>query len=114
MTNSDYIKNKLTDIDLCKLFMERSMFYNDGLLSEISKVYNYWSSFELTSDGNVKYLGCKTPSVWCWERTHNRENGKWETTGRTRIVSFSVWLFEQYDKEYWKEAIRKYNEHWGK
>jgi hypothetical protein len=114
VTNADYIKSRLSDNDLCKLFIERRMFYEDGFLSEVNKVFNYWASFEFTSNGNVKEIGGKTPSIWHWERTHNNETGKWETTGRTNTVSFSVWLFEQYDKKYWQEAVRKYDEHWNR
>ena len=114
MTNADYIRNRLTDSDLCKLFNERKMFYEDGFLSEVREVYNCWSSFEFTGTGNVKKKGCKTPSIWEWEKTHNDETGKWERTGRTSNVSFSVWLFEKYDKKYWEDAIKKYNKHWNK
>lgn len=114
MTNAEYIKSRITDNDLCKLFNERKMFYEDGFLSEVNKVYGCWASFEFTSNGNVKEVSGKTPSIWNWEKTHNEETGKWERTGRTKNVSFSVWLFEKYNNSYWQDAIKNYNEHWNK
>jgi hypothetical protein len=75
MTNADYIRSKLTDNDLSELLIEGKMFYKNGFLSDIRKVYDYWASYEFTSTGNVKKIGCKTPSIWEWRKTHNEENG---------------------------------------
>lgn len=108
MSNGDYIRSRLSDRDMCILFINQRWAY-EGFLWDVRKVYDYWKTFKFTDQGNIKHKGEKTPSIWNWRRTLNKETGEWETTGRTLEVAFSVWLANPYKKENWDEAIREYD-----
>lgn len=112
MTNAEYIKQHLTDLDLAYYEFPHAVSMKDrpSLFSE--KIYSAWYKWaESTSNnfGNMAkglhhgtYLVEENPSIWAWEKWHYPDD-TWRTSGRNHIVSFLVWLSKQYDQEDWRE-----------
>lgn len=111
MTNFEYIKNNLTELDLA--YYEFTHYVKSDSRPKLfsDKIYhawNFWAESTSNNHGNMAkgdYGGRlikEDPSIWAWERWCYPD-GEWRKSGRNNIVSFLVWLSMQYDPDEWIE-----------
>lgn len=109
MTNADYIKENLKDIDIAWMLKwgwtggkERS-----ALITKAYDAWARWASSTTKNTGNMakgvhgNTIIKENPSIWYWEKWAYPD-GEWRTSGRTEIVSLQVWLSKQYNPEEWE------------
>lgn len=111
MTNFEYIKQNLTELDLAYYEFPYAMNnkYRPELFSDkIFEVYDRWARRASSNYGNTAkgtYSDGRVikedPSIWSF-RMWMYPNGSWRASGRTRMVSFSQWLNMQYKPEEWE------------
>lgn len=110
MTNFDYIKQNLTELDLAYYEFPYSLPIEKRppLFSEkIYGAFDKWANSCSSNYGNMA-RGCtsgdhvieENPSIWAWEKWRYPD-GEWRKSGRNRIVAFLVWLSMQYKAEEW-------------
>lgn len=109
MTNEDFIKNNLTERDIAALLMS-GRHPESKIIKDARKVFSYWSSFDFTKNSNCGEK--KTFSIWAYSFWSNPKTHIPERIGREILLSRQVWLSMPYNKEYWNEAVKKYNERW--
>ena len=111
MTNADYIKSKLSDVDIA-FMLEWNKSFSDTRSTLIKRAYGAWSRWAKSTSFNhgnmAKGKHGKTiikwdPSVWYWTQW-KFPDGTWRRSGRTKIVSLQVWLSMQYKPEEWEET----------
>lgn len=109
MTNFDYIKMNLTELDLAVCVFPYYIKIKDqpSLFSE--KIYDAWCKWAestSTNHGNMakgvhgSTVINENPSIWAWEEWHYPD-GTRRKSGRNHTVSFLVWLSKQYDPNNW-------------
>ena len=112
MTNFEYIKQNLTELDLASYVFPHDIGAKDrpSLFSE--KIYSAWRKWAESISSNHGNMAKgkhgnreikENPSFWAW-RSWYYPDGKWRNSGRTRTVSFLVWLSKQYDSEDWEDG----------
>jgi len=112
MTNFEYIKYNLTELDLAYYEFPHSLPIEDRpeLFSDkIYGVFDKWACSCTSNSGNMM-KGCtsggrvikENPSIWAWERWYCSD-GEWSKLGRNRIVAFSQWLSMPYRAKEWEE-----------
>ena len=103
MTNADYIRQHITDVDISKLLFNQFLIPEKPTFSE--KAYNAWKKWADSTTSNHGNIAGRPdqddPSVWFWERWRYPGN-IWKRMGRTRSVSVQVWLSKQYNPEEWE------------
>ena len=113
MTNFDFIKEHLTELDLAFFEFPHALKPEESETLFKNKIYSAWSKWAescSTNNGNmakgIYYNGekfiKKDPSVWAWEYWYYPD-GTWKKSGRNHIISFQVWLSKQYNPEEWEE-----------
>ena len=109
MTNFEYIKNNLTDRDLAYYAFPSAMKYNDRPPLFTDRIYDAWMNWAesfSSNHGNMAkgnhngHIIRDNPSIWAWQKWHYPD-GNWRDSGRTNVVSFSVWLGMQYNPDEW-------------
>ena len=109
MTNFEYIKENLTELDLAYYEFPNHIKIEDrpDLFSDrVFGAYDRWASGGYANKGNQAAgdYGYKivkdNPSIWSWEKWYYPD-GSWRKSGRNRIISFQVWLNRQYDPNEW-------------
>ena len=112
MTNFEYIKQNLTELDLASYVFPHDIGAKDrpSLFSE--KIYSAWDKWAESISSNHGNMAKgnhgdreikEDPSFWAWYSWHYPD-GKWRNSGRTHTVSFLVWLSKQYDPEDWEDG----------
>ncbi len=110
MTNFEYIKQNLTELDLAYYEFPHAMPLSNQpqLFSDrIYSAFTEWAESCSSNHGNMA-KGCKAgdhiieedPSIWAWHRWYFPD-GEWREAGRNKIVAFQVWLSMQYKPEEW-------------
>ncbi len=107
MTNSEFIRSHISDVDLASLFAWN---YNkhSRFVKKIIHAHRIWAESASTNTGNMaKGTHGSTvieanPSIWYWENWAYPD-GSWRRMGRTNEVSFQVWLTMQYNPAEWDE-----------
>lgn len=112
MTNFEYIKQNITELDLAYYEFPNSVVPKDkpDLFSDkIYWAFNKWAESASSNHGNMAkgiHHGNteikEDPSIWAWHRWIYPD-GKWRNSGRPSIVAFLVWLSKQYDPEDWND-----------
>lgn len=111
MTNLDYIKNNLTETDLCILIMPYAVDVSSKANSFSNKIFEAWETWKQSFSSNHGNLSkgnhngkiiSENPSIWDWE-IWNYPDGSKKKMGRTARNSFSVWLSLQYNPLDWAE-----------
>ena len=112
MTNYEYIKQNLTELDLAYFQFPHSAVPKDrpDLFSgKIYPAFNKWAESASSNHGNMArgiHPGGteikENPSIWAWHRWRYPD-GKWRNSGRPSIVAFLVWLSKQYNSEEWND-----------
>ena len=110
MTNFEYIKENLTELDLAYYIFPHQTLWKDQpklFSSKIWKAWGKWADSFSENRGNMAKgeYGDGTiikhnPSIWSYEYWFFPD-GTRKKRGRNNIVSFSVWLSLQYDEKYW-------------
>jgi hypothetical protein len=110
MTNFEYIKRNLTELDLAYYefphelpLTNQPQRFSDRIYSAFTK----WAESCSLNHGNMA-KGCKAgdhvieenPSIWAWHRWYFPDR-EWRAAGRNKIVAFQVWLSMQYNQEEW-------------
>jgi hypothetical protein len=113
MTNFDYIKSRLTELDLCYYEFPHEIPVNSRpeLFShKIYDVFRKWAESASGNHGNMskgEYPSGKVvkenPSIWAWEFWHYPDGSK-KRMGRNNIIAFQVWLGMQYDEKEWENV----------
>ena len=110
MTNTDYIKSNLKDVDLAEL-LRTCVTFSSPSSEFLHRAYRAWSRWANTTSGNhgnmakgiyKKSIVNEDPSIWFWEWWHYPD-GEWRRSGRTSNVSLQVWLSKQYNPAEWVE-----------
>ena len=110
MTNFEYIKQNLTEVDLAyyEFPHELPVLKQPSRFSDrIYHAFTKWAESCSPNHGNMA-KGCKIgdrvieedPSIWAWQRWYYPD-GEWRESGRNHIVAFQVWLSMQYKPEEW-------------
>ena len=111
MTNFDYIKMNLTELDLAVYEFPYDIEIKDRPLLFSEKIYDAWLKWAestSTNHGNMakgvhgSIVINENPSIWAWEEWRYPD-GTWRKSGRSHTVSFLVWLSEQYNPDDWEE-----------
>lgn len=109
MTNAEYILTKMSDRDLaCVLQFWFGRTNETEFIRKVRAAKRRWADSASENKGNMaKGLHGKTyigsdPSVWSFE-SWKYPDGTWRNSGRTEMVSWQVWLSEQYDPNDWRE-----------
>ena len=111
MTNADYIKSIISDVDIAWMLSSciSKVKPEPGFIYRAHKVWRRWAKSTSSNKGNTaKGKHGKTeikedPSVWYWEEWIYHDD-TWRRSGRTKIVSMQVWLSMQYKPEEWEET----------
>ena len=114
MTNADYIKSKLSDVDIAWMLRNggRFAYTKSSLIERAYKAWTQWAESASNNHGNMaKGKHGETeikedPSVWYWPKW-KYPDGTWKNSGRTQIVSLQVWLSMQYRPEEWMEVTAR-------
>ena len=106
MTNKEYIKLRLSDIDLAELFTKGKLVCDTNFNKTVQQVFKNWMKKNDITNRNFEknYENIeKNHSVFgFWERICNEETDSWIPYGRTKSVKFQQWLSMQYNPEEWK------------
>ena len=111
MTNFEYIKNNITELDLAYYEFYQFVGGKDQPNLFKDKIYDAWYKWAESASNNHGNMAkgnhngrviAEDPSVWVWENWHYPD-GEWRKSGRNHIVSFLVWLSMQYDPDEWVE-----------
>ena len=112
MTNFEYIKQNLTELDLAYYEFPHSVAFKDKPNTFKDKIYEAFDKWAESASSNhsnmakgVHPSGTKikeNPSIWAWHRWCYPD-GKWSNSGRPSIVAFLVWLSKQYNPEDWDD-----------
>ena len=115
MTNAEYIKQHLTDLDLAHLTFPHTIPTKDKPPLFSDKMWSAWSNWAASASNNLGNMAAghyhseygdydieENPSIWAWEEWCYPD-GKWRKSGRNHIISFLVWLSKQYDPEDWRK-----------
>lgn len=109
MTNMEYILNNLSDRDLALIFA--SSYITKGVFGDkVIRAFHRWSESFTKNKGNYAWddeknerrTGDRLPSIWNWEVWHYPNDVR-KYEGRTRSVSFQVWLNHQYNPTEWED-----------
>ena len=109
MTNFEYIKDNLTELDLAYYTFPHDLKPKDkvnGFLERVYEAWNKWAESVSSNKGNMAAGEYKSgiikedPSIWAWQDWHFPD-GTWRRRGRSHTVSFLVWLSKQYNPEDW-------------
>lgn len=110
MTNFEYIKRNLTELDLAYYEFPHELplpnqppRFSDRIYSAFTK----WAESCSSNHGNMA-KGCNVgdhvieedPSIWVWHRWYFPDR-EWRAAGRNKIVAFQVWLSMQYEPKEW-------------
>ena len=107
MTNFEYIKENLTELDLTVYFRPYDKDRPPLFSEKIYGAWRKWAESTSTNHGNMAkgvYSGDtvinENPSIWAWEKWWYPDD-TWSNSGRNYRVSFLVWLSKQYDPDDW-------------
>ena len=111
MTNFEYIKNNLTELDLAYYEFPHDMSLKDRpdlFCEKIYAAWNKWAESASSNHGNMakgiygEIVINENPSIWSWEIWHYPDK-TCKKSGRSHTISFLVWLSKQYNPEDWSE-----------
>ncbi len=106
MTNAEYIKSKMSDVDLAWMMQNITFKGMTPFVSKIQDAFEKWSHSASGNQGNMakgdhgKTVIEENPSIWVFEHW-KMPDGTWRRKGRTSSVAWQVWLSKQYDPAEW-------------
>ena len=111
MTNFDYIKDNIKEIDIAYFLFPHDLALRDrpkGISERIYGAWDKWAESASSNKGNMaagihgKTIINEDPSIWHFQ-DWCYPDGKWRRKGRNHTISMLVWLSKQYDPEDWIE-----------